>query len=175
MVRELRIQPREGQLLWVPQQFNVQDFTPRIDSLLSTLLPTVEVFGTEKMAEVQYAEVLGALGAVEVLHTAVAGGRCRIYLVMEYWHDDVVNRELRAGRVVPEATAGFPFVATTRSESLPGDTGGTGVNRRVVRNITVGPGARTGARADAMGGAARVTLRVHFIDFQLGAYVRSVS
>ena len=180
MVREIRIQPPGGQLLWLPANFNAQSFFPRIDGLLSTLFPSVDVFGTEKMGETGYAEVLGPLGGLEVTHNAPeAEGenapRCRVYLAMEYWHDDVVNRELRAVRVVPEDSGTFPAVAITNSVSRPGDTAGIGVNRLSVRNVTIGPNMRIGARADAMGGAARMTLRVHFIEFQLGAYVRSIS
>lgn len=180
MVREMQIEPPGSPLLWLPNVFRIQGQLPRIDSILSTLLPVVQSFGTEKMGETGYAEVLGGLGALEVTHNApLAEGvntpRCRIYLSMEYWHDDAVNHELRAVRIVPEASGLFPAVALTNSINTAGDPGGTGVNRLAVRNVTIGPNMRIGARADAMGAGARITLRVHFIEFILGQYVTSIS
>ena len=167
MVRELGIEPPGSPLLWIPNVFRPQDQLPRIDALLSTVIPQVNAFGTEKMAETGYAEVQGDLGDIEVLHNAPrAEGpntpRCRIYLSMEYWHDDNVNHDLRAGRVVPEDTGSFPFVAITNSIDTAGDPGGTGQNRLAVRNVTIGPNMR-------------ITLRVSFIEFILGQYVTSVS
>lgn len=150
-----------------------------------SISPTVDVFGTEKMGDfgtdpsLGYAEILGALGGVEVTHSApLAVGRnaprCRLYLAMEYWHDDVVAHDLRAGRVVPTGV-GFPFVALANGVSVPGDQLGTGADHLAVRNFTVGPNMRAAVRADAMGAGARLTMRVMWVEFILGQYVRSIS
>jgi hypothetical protein len=181
MVRELELQPPGGQLLWVPSVLNVQSSLPILNSMMSMVVPNVDVFGTERLANPGFAEVLGALGGVEVTHNAplsqgINAPRIRIYVSMEYWHDDVVNRQLRAGRVLPESSGIFPFVALNDSVSVPGDTGaGGGDNRLAVRNVTVGPAMRIGVRADAMGAGARITLRVFFLEMQLGQYVRSIT
>jgi hypothetical protein len=178
MVREINIEPPGSPLLWIPNVFRFQSALPRIDSALSMLIPVVDAFGTEKLAsgEVGFAEVLGALGAVEVSHNApLADGvntpRARQYLSMEYWHDDIVNHQLRAGRILPESSGLFPFVALRDSVDIPGDTGaGGGDNRLAVRNFHIGPNMRAAVRADAMGGGARITLRVTFVEFILGQY-----
>jgi len=180
MVRELSIQPPGDQFDWITKILQVQAGQPLIDGLLSTVLPTIDGFGSEKIDNVGYAEVLGGLGALEVLHNApLAQGpnapRFRIYTAMEYWHDDAAAHHLRAVRVVPEAGGTFPAVAFSNALLIAGDTGGTGQFRLAVRNATVGPGQQIGVRADAMGAGARITLRVHFVELQVGQYTRNIS
>ena len=185
MASELPINPPGNQLDWYSKVLGIGASGgvpfPLIDRVLSTILPTIDAFGTEKIAQVGYAQVQGALGGVEVAHNAplligANAPRARIYLSMEYWHDDVVNRQIRAGRIIPDSSGTFPFVAISNSLSIAGDTGaGGGDNRLAVRNVTIGPNQRIAARADQMGGGARLTLRVAFIEFQVGQYVRSIS
>jgi len=99
---------------------------------------------------------------------------------MEFWHDDAVNRQLRPGRIVVDATAGLPgafrFVAMESGVSIPGDTGaGGGDNRLAVRNFTIGPGQNAAVRADAMAAGAQLFMRCVFITFRLGTVLRSIS
>lgn len=185
MGSELPISPPGNQLDWYSKVLGIGATggvpMPLIDRVWSTILPTIDAFGTEKIAQVGYAEVQGPVGNVELAHNAPLlvgpnAPRARIYLSMEYWHDDIVNRQLRAGRIIPEASGTFPFVGITNSVSIAGDTGaGGGDNRLAVRNVTIGPNQRIAVRADQMGGGARLTLRVAFIEFQVGQYVRSIS
>lgn len=189
MARELPIQPPGTPLDWYAKVLGVGGGGsapfPLIDAVLSTIVPTIDAFGSEKAGELSSDETLGALGAVEVSHSAppvvgVNAPRCRFYLCTEFWHDDVVAHQLRIGRIVVDQTVPppglFRFVAMSDSVSIAGDTGSAGGdNRLAIRNFTIGPGQNVAVRADAMGAGARITMRHVFATFQLGQYLRSVS
>lgn len=183
MGRLVEIQPPGIVTDWVPKVLGIQSSNPRLNDLLTTILPVADVFGSELSAQVAFGEVQGALGATEVAHTAPLqqgpnAPRLRLYLSMEYWHDDVAPRQLRAGRILTPSNFTptiFPFVAMTDSTSIAGDTGAAGGdNRLAVRTFTVGAGDRAAIRADTMGAGARIHLRVAFIEMQAGAYTRGI-
>lgn len=184
MASELPISPPGSQLDWYAKILGIGrgGFAPFpiIDAVLSTVIPTIDAFGSEKIAEVASAEQLGTLGAVELFHSAPLpigpnAPRMRIYLNTEFWHDDVLAHQLRLGRIVVSATGAFLFVALTPSVLVPGDTGSAGGdNRLAARNITIGPQQNLAVRADAMGGGARLFMRHVFLEMQVGQYVRSL-
>lgn len=171
---------------WLAKTFVAnRDAIPLPRGFWNTISPTVDVFGTERMGNfgtdpsLGFAEVQGALGGLEVSHSLVAltgrnAPRVRLYLSMEYWHDDPVPRVIRPGRIVPTGT-GFPFVAHRDGATTAGDVLATGIGRLAVRNFTVGPNMAAAARANAMGVGARLTIRVMWIEMNLGEYARSVS
>jgi len=179
-MRLLVIQPPGSILDHYAKVLGIQSANPVIDELISTIFPTIDAFGSERMEAASSDEVLGALGGIELAHSAVPAGLCRFYLSMEFWHDDGVNRQLRPGRICQDATVAppgaFRFVAMDASIDVPGDTGaGGGDNRLAVRNFTVGPAQSAAIRAPAMAAGARITMRCLFVTFRLGAYLRSVS
>lgn len=187
MARELPINPPGDPLDWYSKVLGIGSGGgvpfPIIDSVLSTIFPTIDAFGSEKAGSLTSDEVLGGLGNVELAHSAPPttgqnAPRVRFYVCMEFWHDDVVNRQLRPGRIVPDATAAgqFRFVAIGDSVDIPGDTGSPGGdNRLAVRNFTIGPGQNAAVRADNMGAGAQLYSRAVFCVFQLGQYLRTIS
>ncbi len=166
MVRLLRI---TRSIDWMAKALVAnRDALPIPEGMVDLIVPNIDIFGTDRQAELQVATVNGALGALEVSHDPVDPGRCRLYLSMEYSHDDIVARRLRPGRIIPTA-AGFPF-AGMRDEASR-----TASQFLAVRNFTVGPGQRASLRVDALGGGARIIITVAWVEFALGEYLRSIS
>lgn len=163
MVSILRI---ERAIDWIPAALIAnRDSNPIPEGFWSAVMPTVEIFGSQRASEVQVGTVLGGLGSVEEFHTLVASGRVRHYLSMEYSTDDPGPTFLRAGRIVSTA-AGFPFAGFRDDVSV---VAGQHV---AVRNFSVGPNQRAAVQANAMGAAARMTLEVAWVEFPLGESVR---
>lgn len=159
MVVILRI---ERAIDWLPKALQAnRDQNPIPEGFWSAVMPTVEIFGTQRAAEMQVETVLGVLGAVEVFHSQVVSGRVRHYLSMAYSSNDSTPRKLRPGRIIPTAT-GFPFAGfRDQLEPIPGED-------LAVRNVTVGPNQRIAVQSDAMGGAARMTITVVWVEYPLG-------
>ena len=96
MVELLRIQRA---LDWLPTALEAnRDQNPIPEGFWSAVMPTVEIFGSQRASEIQVATVIGALGGLEIVHTSVDPGRVRHYLSMEYSHFDAVPHLLTAGR-----------------------------------------------------------------------------
>lgn len=161
MSRELRIE-RAFDHLATELRANRDQF-PIPEAYLSLLLPVLDAFGTSRAGEIAYAEILGGLGNVEVTHGPVPDGFVRKYLSVEYWHQDAVNRFLRAGRVVP-VSSGFPFVAVRDAVGVPAN------QELAVRNLYVPAGGFAAVRADAMGAGAQTIVRVVYVDVRTGEY-----
>jgi len=168
MARLLRI---ERAIRWMAKTLTAnRDALPFPVGMTDTLNPVIDVFGSQRMGEVQVATVQGDLGGLEVFHTRVPEDRIRFYLSMEFDSDDAgigAPRRVRAGRIFATA-AGFPF-AGMQDEVLA-----TAGEFFAVRNFTVAPGAFAACRANAMGGAARMTITVVWIETPLGEYLRSI-
>lgn len=163
MVTILRI---ERTFDWLPTALQAnRDQNPIPEGFWSAVMPTVEIFGTQRAAEIQVVTVAGTVGSVEEFHTLVPSGRVRHYLSMEYDHDDVVNRFLRPGRIIA-TSGGFPFAGIRDAISVPA------AQELAVRNFTVGPNQRAAIRADAMGVGAAMSLTVTWIEFPLGETTR---
>ncbi len=163
MVTILRI---ERALDWIPTALIAnRDSNPIPEGFWSAVMPTVEIFGSQRAAEIRVATVAGTVASVEEFHTLVPAGFVRRYLSMEYSHDDPVDRRLRAGRIISTA-AGFPFagmrdgISTAAGEFL------------AVRTFDVGPNQRAAIQADGMGAGAAMTLTVAWVEFPLGESVR---
>jgi len=165
MAKLLRI---ERAVQWIARTLVAnRDANPNPEGVIDQILPTIDTFGSSRADQMQFAQVNGALGLAEVFHGPVPVETVRQYLSMEYQHDDIVNQTIRPGRILATAT-GFPFAAIRDAESVAANV------RRVIRNMTVGPGDRAAARTNALGAGARLSLVVVWIDSPLGEYLRSI-
>ncbi len=165
MARLLRIQRA---IRWMAKTLTAnRDALPFPAGITDQINPTISIFGSQRIAEVQFEIVLGGLSNIEVTHGPVEAETVRQYLSMQYESDDAAGVNMVAGRVVPIAT-GFPFAAMSDEVTAP-------ANRIfAVRNFTVGPGAFAAVQADAMAVGAQMTLTVLWIDTPLGEYLRSI-
>jgi len=145
-----------------------RDGNPIPAGFIDFILPNIDIFGTQRMAEVQTATVTGTLGSLEEFHTVVPSDTVRHYLSMSYTHDDPINRFLLPGRIIPTA-AGFPFAGFRDQDEMIAN------RNNAVRNVVLGPGHRIAVRANGMGGAARMSLVVAWFDMQTGEYTKGVS
>ncbi len=165
MVKEIRI---ERALDWLATSLVAnRTENPIPEAYWSSILPTVEIFGTQRAAEM-LTGFGSELGAIEVSGNVCPPGRVRHFVSMEYGHDDGVNHLLTAGRIITDAS-GFPFIAFRDAVSV-----GAGESL-AARNFTCGPGQFAAVRADAMGGAASLSIAVLFIEMPLGEYTTNVS
>jgi len=153
---------------WVQRTFSPVIPIQGPDFLLSTLLPTVDVFGTSRFDEVQFDDVLGQLGVQEATHTQVPAGFVRHYLAMQYSHDDVFLREIAPVMIVRTPT-GFPATALKDARQTATST------LSAVTNVVVPPRGFIGARVGGgIGVGARITLRVLWIEMPVGEYIRGL-
>ncbi len=165
MARLLRI---ERAIRWMAKVLTAnRDALPFPQGITDQLNPVIDVFGSQRMSEVQVATVLGGSGNIEVFHTAVEEDRVRQYLSMEFSSDDPTARRVRAGRIFATA-GGFPF-AGMQDEVLA-----TAGEIFAVRNFTVGAGGRAACRANALTVGAQLTITVVWIEVPLGEYLRSI-
>jgi len=135
-------------------------------SYATEVQPVFDVFGNASVEEVQFEEVLGALGDIEVTSSQVPVTDYRYYLSFSYQHDDAVagTRRLQAVRVVSDGGV-FPATAIANEEREGLAPSGVFF---AVRNVTVPPEGRIGARVEAIAAGARITLRSLFIDLPIG-------
>ncbi len=135
-------------------------------SYSTEVTPTFDVFGNERIANVEFEEVLGVVGDIEVVSSLVAPTDYRYYLSFSFQHDDAVagTRRLQAIRVVSDGGV-FPAIAIANEERDGAAPDGVFF---AVRNITIPPEGRIGARVEAIAAGARITLRSLFIDFPIG-------
>lgn len=154
---------------------STQEPAAGIDSYITTAIPVIDAFGTHRVREIQFAQVVGALGGLEIIHPGagpVPGmggvnlGEYHHYLSAEVFHDDVGNHDLTFGRIVTRTPGpsgpGFPFSAFRDAiDAVP--------NRRyAVRGVTVPEGGWIAVQADAMGGGARMEGRFLWIELPNG-------
>ncbi len=144
-----------------------RDALPFPVGITDQINPVIEIFGTQRMGEVRFETVLGALAGIEVVHSPVEPDEVRLYLSMSYTHDDPIARSLLPGRIIPTAT-GFPFAGFRDQETVPTN------QNFAVRDIMLGPDHRIAARSNAMGIGARMAITVAWIEMPLGEYVTSV-
>ena len=128
--------------------------------------PVLNVFGNARIEEVQFEEVLGTLGQIEAVSSLVAATDYRYYLSFSYQHDDAIAgvRQLQAIRIVSDGGA-FPATAIANEERDGAAPDGVFF---AIRNVTIPPEGRIGARVEAIGIGARITLRSLFIDLPIG-------
>ena len=150
MVRLLRI---ERAITWIAKALTAnRDANPTPEGVLDVILPSVDIFGTQRIDNVRFESVLGALGDIEVVHSLVPIGFYRHYLSMEYEHNAVVPTLLTSGRVVAQPVIPFFPYAMMQSEGVVGAT-----VPGVIRNFLVPPNARAAARVTALGGGRRIS------------------
>jgi len=166
MARLLRI---ERAIRWMAKALTAnRDALPFPQGITDQINPVIDLFGSQRIAELQVATVLGGSGKIEVSHTTVPEDTVRQYLSMEFSSDDLTARRVRAGRIFRTAT-GFPF-AGMQDEVLA-----TAGSFFAVRNFTVGPGGRAAARANAVTAGAQLTITVVWLETPLGEYLRSIT
>lgn len=136
-----------------------------LDAYWSGISPVVDVYGNARVAEMQYADVNGALGGVEATHTQVPEGFNRHYFAMQFSHDDAVARFLAPVIIVGTPT-GFPAVALDDAQSVVSG------QLRAIRNVVVPENGFIGARISVIGAGARIILRVVFVDMPIGEYIQ---
>ncbi len=168
MARLLRI---ERAIRWIAKVLTAnRDALPFPAGVTDTINPTIDVFGSQRMDEVQVATVNGGVGNIEVFHTQVPEDRVRFYLSMEFSSDDAgigAPRRVRPGRIF-STSAGFPFAG------MEDEVVATAGDLFAVRDFTVGPRSFAACRADGMGAGAQMTITVAWIETPLGEYVRSI-
>lgn len=123
--------------------------------------PVFDLFGNHRVEQVQYEQVNGTPGLIEVLSAKVPADKYRFYLSMAYSHDDPTDRIIFAERQVVDAGV-FPFAPLDDQEVRSQG------QWRVVRNVTVPPEGRIGAQVNSLIGAARITLRSLFVELDIG-------
>ncbi len=165
MARLLRI---ERAIRWMAKVLTAnRDALPFPDGITDQINPVIDVFGSQRMGELQFATVAGGAGNIEITHGPVPEESIRFYLSMEYSSDDPTARRLKPGRVIPTDT-GFPFAA------IRDDVLGTAGEFFTVRNFAVGPGAFAAAQVPAIALGAQLTITVVWIETPLGEYLRSI-
>lgn len=118
------------------------------------------------MADVEQESISSLAGQLELTHEKVSSNRWRLYLSIEYWHNDTVNREIAPARVV-ETSGTFPIARFRDEISVAGDF------RLAARQISIGPGNRIAVETRAIGAGARLFASVVWIELPLGEYVNS--
>ena len=144
------------------------------DTFLSTLIPTVDIFGTQRIDEQQFQQVLGGPGNVEVFHEAVPADRIRLYSATELTHDDAGQTHwIRIGQIVSPGPGSFSFAGLSSAALRPAATSPeAGEGAIATRSIWVGPGNRVAGRAEAMGVGAQLALRLVWVELVLGESIR---
>ncbi len=165
MVRLLRI---ERAITWIAKSLTAnRDANPTPEGVIDLILPNVDIFGTQRVGEMQFATVFGPLGQLEVFHTEVPEGFYRRYLAMEYANNDPLAQDLRGGMIIATST-GFPFAALKSDIAVPQN------ERLVLRNFTVPPRGRAAATASGVAAGARITISVLWIEVPVGEYLRGI-
>ena len=144
-----------------------RDALPIPEGMTDQVNPTIDVFGSQRMGEVQFETILGGSAVIEVTHGPVPDGSIRFYLSMEYSSDDPAAVRIKPGRVIPIDT-GFPFAA------IRDDVVGTPGSFFTVRNFTVGPGGFAAVQAAAMAVGTQLTVTFVWIETPLGEYLQSI-
>ncbi len=165
MARLLRI---ERAIRWMAKVLTAnRDALPFPKGITDQLNPTIDVFGSQRMGEVQVQTLLGGSAVIEVVHTVVPDESIRFYLSMEFSSDDPTTRRLRAGRTFT-TDAGFPFAGMADERlAVAGEF-------FAVRNFTVPPRGRAAVRANAMAAGTQMTVTFVWIETPLGEYLRSI-
>ncbi len=165
MARLLRI---ERAIRWMATVLTAnRDALPFPEGITNQINPVIEIFGSQRIAELQIETVTGALAGIEVSHTPAPADTVRLYLSMSYTHDDPINRTLIPGRIIP-TDAGFPFAGFRDQLTVPTN------ENFAVRDIMVGPDHRIACRSNAMAAAAVMAITVAWIEMPLGEYVKSI-
>ncbi len=168
MARLLRI---ERAITWIARTLTAnRDSNPTPAGVIDQILPNVDIFGSQRIEELQFETLDGDLAGIEATHGPVPQGAVRQYLSMEYSTDDAgvgSPRRLRPGRVVAVST-GFPFVSFADEQLAPAG------EFFAVRNFTVGPGGFAAVTADAMSAGAVITLSLLWVETPVGEYLRSI-
>ncbi len=159
----------ERAIAWIAKALVAnRDGNPIPAGFIDFILPNIDIFGTQRMAEVDIATLTGGNGSIEEFHTVVPSDSVRHYLSLTYSHDDPINRFLLPGRIIPTAS-GFPFAGFRDQEEMVAN------RNKAVRNIMLGPGHRIAVRSNAMGGLNKMSLTFAWFDMPIGEYTTGVS
>lgn len=159
----------ERAVTWIARALTAnRDGNPIPSGFIDFILPNIDIFGTQRMEDVQVETVVGALGSIEEFHSVVPADSIRHYLSVSYTHDDPIDRFLLPGRIIPTAN-GFPFATFRDQVALAANL------NLAVRNVVVGPLHRMAIRANAMGAGARMSMTVAWFEMPIGEYTTGVS
>ncbi len=143
-----------------------QDAFTMPSAFWDTVSPTVDAFGSSRINEIQFAQVNGALAGIETLHTRVPADRQRLYLAMEWSHDDIgFLRPTRSVRVLTTDQMLFPAVGIQDQH-----TAAIAQEVFAVRNVVVPPLGWIGVRTTGLGVGARNVIRVIWAEYPVGEY-----
>ncbi len=172
MTKLLRI---ERAVTWISRAFTAnRDPNPTLEGIVDLVIPTVDVFGSDRLGQVFLETIFGTLGSIEivqlqgVLGSLVDTSLTRHYLSCEVFHDDPVTRLIRIGRIIPTAS-GFPFGGATANVAL---AAGFTTN---ARNLVLGPGQLIAAQSNAMGAGSRMVMTIVWMQYPPGEYLTGVS
>ncbi len=162
-------------LEWIATALRAFREKPLPSTYATEVQPTVDLFGSHRMAELQYEEVLLApLNDVEVLFSKVPADKVRFYLSMAFLHNSAPpGRVINAVRVVsfggafPSAPFGNPPMDST--DRAPAGYWFT------ERNFSVPPDGWAGARIDSLSLGTRIQLKGLFVDLDIGETVSTIS
>ncbi len=155
---------------WIARALTAnRDPNPTLEGFSNALVPTVDIFGTERLGELKIETILGPLGGIEIVHQSggigsiVDDATTRHYLSAEVFHDDPVARLIRFGRIVP-TSIGFPFAGFT--DNVVKSAGFT----IATRNVMFGPRQLMAATTNAMAAGSRMIMTVAWIEVPPGEY-----
>jgi len=137
--------------------------------------PSIDLFGAHRVDEMLFDRVLGPIAGLEIVHTRVPERQARFYFSMELFHTDLgsTSRGLTPGRIIEASDGTFPFAAIQDTKDLQPSSGGASPNvfSMTVRNFFVPEGGRAAGRVSVAAWAARMEMRVLFVDLEQGEYL----
>lgn len=143
------------------------------NEILSTLLPVVDIFGTQQIENQEFAEVLGGVGNLEVFHDAVPPQRIRLYSAIEMTHDALLPSWVRIGQIVSPGPGVASFVGFQPAALRPAASSPQqGEGAIALRSLWVGPGNRAAGRINAIAAGEQLTLRLVWVEMVLGEAIR---
>lgn len=147
---------------WMAPAFKTFREQPLPSSYLTEAVPGFDVFGTSRVEEYQVERVLAAAGLNEVTGSKVDADKYRMYLSVSFFHTHVANLLLQAGRVVPDPTLGFPFMAF-QSQFI-----GTPNQIYAIANVIIPPEGRFAVQSQGIGVGAQLQINTLFIEYFIG-------
>ena len=135
------------------------------DTMLSTLMAVVPIFGTTPWANVLFDSVVGAAGVLDVELTKTPEAKIRVPVAVEFSHNEATTHNLRLFFKWDRAGV-TTSVCIAESEIALGQNAPLPI--RDFSRLYLGPTARIQGTLLSMGGAAQATLKMAYIELPLG-------
>lgn len=158
---------------WMARAFDPAYPSVGPKGLVDVIVPTLDVFGTERLADVQHEDITytSVGGVQEVASSKVPADRCRYIITAEWWHDNAgSNVATRPGIVVsakPPSPA-FPFTALQDTSTKPGDTAAIGTNHWAIRRVWIPPNGFFAIQTNIPGAGPHIFLRFIYVEVPIG-------